>query len=132
VVSGGESAMAGRRRGGGHRLGVHGAAEVAVVMEEHVSGWRWCSTGSQPRQMKEVAGSVLQRFLAADGGSAAGLAWLRGAREWCTMVSASTLGAEEHGDEGAEADSERQSGLGGCSATAVGRGENGFSFGPAA
>jgi hypothetical protein len=51
--------------------------------------------------MKEAAGSVLQRFLAVDGGSAAGLAWLRGAREWCTVVSASRLGAEEHGDDGA-------------------------------
>jgi hypothetical protein len=76
------------------------------MAEEHVGGQRWRSMGRWPQQMKEVAGSVLQRFLAADGGSAAGLAWLRGARERCTVVSASTLGAEEHGDERAEADGE--------------------------
>jgi hypothetical protein len=35
--------------------------------------------GRRPRQMKEAASSVLQRFLAVDGGLAAGLAWLRGA-----------------------------------------------------
>jgi hypothetical protein len=49
---------------------------------------------------------VLRRFLAADGGLAAGLAWLRGAREWCAVVNASALRAEERGDEGAEADDE--------------------------
>jgi hypothetical protein len=32
--------------------------------------------------------------------------WLRGARERCGVVSASALGAEECGDDGAEADGE--------------------------
>jgi hypothetical protein len=40
------------------------------------------------------------------------------------------LGVGEHDDEGAEVDGERQSEVGGHSTTAVGRGENGFSFGP--
>jgi hypothetical protein len=44
----------------------------------------------------------------------------------------SSLGAEGHGDEGLEADDERQSGVGGRSVAAAGRGENGFSFGPTA
>jgi hypothetical protein len=49
---------------------------------------------------------VLRRFLTADSGSAAGLVWFRGARERCAVVSTSTLGAEECGDEGAEVDGE--------------------------
>jgi hypothetical protein len=56
--------------------------------------------------VKEAVGSVLQRFLAADGGSTASLAWLRGARERCMVVSTSALGAEERDDEGVEADDE--------------------------
>jgi hypothetical protein len=76
------------------------------VMEEHVGGRRWRLTGRQPRQVKEAASSVLRRFLAADGGSAAGLAWLRGARERCTVVRTLALGAEERGNEGVEADGE--------------------------
>jgi hypothetical protein len=99
------------------------------VTEEHIGGQRWPSMGRQPQQLKEVAGSVLQRFLAVDGGSATGSVWLRGAREWCTVVSASVLGAKEHDDEEAEAEGKRQSGVGGRSAAVAGRGENGFSFG---
>jgi hypothetical protein len=76
------------------------------VMDEHVGGRRWRSTVRRPRQMKEAAGSVLQCFLEEDSGSAAGLAWLRGARERCGVVGASALGAEGHDDEGAEADCE--------------------------
>jgi hypothetical protein len=49
---------------------------------------------------------VLRRLLAADGGSAAGLAWFRGARERCGVVGALALGAVERGDERAEADGE--------------------------
>jgi hypothetical protein len=60
--------------------------------------------GRQPRQVKEAADLLLRRFLAADSGSAAGLAWLRGTRERCAVVGASALGAEERGDGGAEAD----------------------------
>jgi hypothetical protein len=45
----------------------------------------------RPQQMKEATGSVLQRFLAEDGGSAAGLAWLRGAWERCAVASARRL-----------------------------------------
>jgi hypothetical protein len=56
--------------------------------------------------MKEAVDSVLQRFLEEDNGSAAGLAWLRGARERCGVVGASAHGAEGCGDEGAEADCE--------------------------
>jgi hypothetical protein len=48
------------------------------------------------------------------------------------VVSASVLGAEERGDEGAEADDERQSGVDGHSVAVAGRGENGFSLGPTA
>jgi hypothetical protein len=62
--------------------------------------------GRWPRQPKEAASSVLRWFLAADGGSGAGFAWLRCARERCGVVGASTLGAEECGDEGVEADDE--------------------------
>jgi hypothetical protein len=72
------------------------------VMEEHVGGRRWCSMGGQPQQPKEAAGSVLLRLLAADGGSAAGLAWRRGARERLGVVGASALEVEECGDKGAE------------------------------
>jgi hypothetical protein len=107
-------------------------AEVAVVTEEHVGGQRWRSMGRRPPQMKEAAGSVLQLFLATDSGSVASLAWLRGARERCAVVNASALGAEEHDDEGAEVDSERQSGVGGRSVAVARRGENDFSFGPTA
>jgi hypothetical protein len=82
--------------------------------------------------MKEATGSVLQRFFAVDGGSAVSLAWLRGAREWCAVVNASAIGKDERGNEGAEADGERQSGVGGRSAAIAGRGENNFSFGPTA
>jgi hypothetical protein len=67
-------------------------------MEEHVGGRRWCSMGGRPQKMKEAASSVLQRFFAVDGGSGAGLAWLRGARERCTVVNASALGAEANGE----------------------------------
>jgi hypothetical protein len=72
------------------------------VMEEHVGGRRWCSMGGQPQQPKEAAGLVLLRLLAADGGSAAGLAWRRGARERLGVVGASALEVEECGDKGAE------------------------------
>jgi hypothetical protein len=58
--------------------------------------------GGRPWQQKEAAGSVLRRLLAADDGSAASLAWRRGAREWCGVVGASALGAEDCSDEGAE------------------------------
>jgi hypothetical protein len=51
------------------------------VTKEHVGGRRWRSV--------------------------AGLAWLRGALEWCVVVSASAHGAEERSDEAAEADIER-------------------------
>jgi hypothetical protein len=70
------------------------------VTEEHVGGQRWRSMGRRPQQLKEAAGSVLRRFLAADSGLAADLAWLRGTRERCGVVGASALGAEERGDEG--------------------------------
>jgi hypothetical protein len=43
-------------------------------------GRRLRSMGGCPHQLKEVAGSGLRRLLAADGGSAAGLAWRRGTR----------------------------------------------------
>jgi hypothetical protein len=107
-VGGGEPMMAGRRSGGGRRLGVHGAAVSSGKGHcsdgEHVNGWRWRSTGRRPRQVKEAANSVLQRFLVADGGSVTSFAWLRGSRERCVVVSTSALGAEERGDEGAEMD----------------------------
>jgi hypothetical protein len=54
--------------------------EDAAVTEEHVSSRRWHLMGWRPQQMKEAAGSVLQWFLAVDGGSVVGLAWLKGAR----------------------------------------------------
>jgi hypothetical protein len=44
------------------------------VIEEHVGGRRWRLTGRRPRQTKEAVGLVLQRFLAEDSGSVAGLA----------------------------------------------------------
>jgi hypothetical protein len=66
----------------------------------------------------------------ADGGSAAGLAWLRGTRERCAVVSASSLGAEERGDEGVEAHGESR--VGWHLVAVTGRGKNGFSFGPTA
>jgi hypothetical protein len=72
------------------------------VMEEHVGGRRWRSMGWRTRQPKAVADSMLRRFLLADSGSAAGLAWRRGPRERCGVVGASALGAEKCGDEGAE------------------------------
>jgi hypothetical protein len=59
-----------------------------MVMEEHVGGQRWRSMGRWPQQMKEEAGSALQRFLVEDTGSAASLAWLRGTREQCVVASA--------------------------------------------
>jgi hypothetical protein len=68
-VGSGEPATAGRKRGGEHRLGVHGAAVS--------SGGGHCGDGGAHRwpevalDGKAVAGSVLRRFLAADGGSAA-------------------------------------------------------------
>jgi hypothetical protein len=99
------------------------------VIEEHIGGRRWRSTGRRPRQPKEVAGSVLQWFLAGDGGSAGGLAWLRGAREWCGVVGASALGAEECGDEGAEAEGKSRvewAVFSGCR----GKRRDGFSYGP--
>jgi hypothetical protein len=99
------------------------------MTEEHVGGRRWRLTGRRPQQMKEATSSVLQRFFAVDGGSAVGLAWLRGAREWCAVVNALAIGKEERSNEGAEADGERQSGVGGRSAAVAGRGENSFSFG---
>jgi hypothetical protein len=94
------------------------------VMEEHVGVRRWCSTGRWPQQTKEAGGSVLQWFLAVDGGSVAGLAWLRGAREQCAVVGALALGVE--------VDDERQSGVGLSSTAVAGRGENGFSLRPTA
>jgi hypothetical protein len=75
-------------------------------MEEHIDGWRWHSMGRRSQQPKEAVGLVLRQFLTTDGGSAADLAWLRGAREWCGVVGASALGAEEHDNEGVEADGE--------------------------
>jgi hypothetical protein len=75
------------------------------VMEEHVGGRRSRSMGRQPRKMKEAASSVLQRFLAVDSGSAAGLVWLRGAQKRCAVVSASAHGAEEHGERHSRATS---------------------------
>jgi hypothetical protein len=62
--------------------------------------------GRRPRQLKEAAGLLLRWFLMVDGGSAAGLAWHRGAREQCAVVSTLALGVEESGDEGVGADSE--------------------------
>jgi hypothetical protein len=100
-VGGGEPAMIGWRSGGERWLGVCGA-EVAMAMEEHAGGWRWHSMGGRPRQLKEAADLVLRRLLAADGGSAASLAWRRGTRGRCGLVVASTLGAKECGGEGAE------------------------------
>jgi hypothetical protein len=94
-VSGVEPATVGRRRGGERRLRVCGGAVS--------SGGGRCGDGGA-RRWPEVAldgraaGSVLQRLLAADGGSAAGLAWHRGARERCGW---SALGAEVCSDEGA-------------------------------
>jgi hypothetical protein len=58
-------------------------------------GWR-------PRQLKEVVGLVLQRLLAADGGSATGLVCRGGTRERCGVVGALALGTEECSDKGAE------------------------------
>jgi hypothetical protein len=100
-VGGGEPAMIGWRSGGERWLGVRGA-KVAMVMEEHAGGRRWHSMGGRPRQLKEAADLVLRRLLAADGGSAASLAWRRGTRGRCGLVVASTLGAKECGGEGAE------------------------------
>jgi hypothetical protein len=62
--------------------------------------------GGCPQHLKEVAGLALRRLLAADGGSAAGLAWRRGTRWRCGVVGASALGANECGNEGAEERSE--------------------------
>jgi hypothetical protein len=45
------------------------------------------------------------------------------------VVNALAIGKEERSNEGAEADGERQSGVGGRSAAVAGRGENSFSFG---
>jgi hypothetical protein len=59
--------------------------------------------GRWPRQPKEAAGSVLRRFLAADNGSAAGS---RGSEAHESSAGWSALGAEERGDERAEADGE--------------------------
>jgi hypothetical protein len=80
--------------------------------------------GRQPQQMKEVAGSVLQQFLAVDGGSAAGLAWLRGTQERCAVVSPLALGAEER--------SERQNGAASTRRLLLKEERTGFSFGPTA
>jgi hypothetical protein len=107
-VGSGEPATAGRKRGGEHRLRVHGAAVS--------SGGGHCGDGGAHR-WPEVAldGKVVS---ATEGGGRLGastvscgglwlsglLAWLRGAREWCGVVGASALGAEEHDNERAEAD----------------------------
>jgi hypothetical protein len=110
LVGGREPAMAGRRRGGECWLRVRRAAVSSGGCRCGDGGARrWSevrSTGRQPRQPKEAAGSVLRRFLAADGGSAASLAWLGGTRERCGVVGASALGGEECGNEGAEMDGE--------------------------
>jgi hypothetical protein len=101
------------------------------VTEEHVGGRRWRSTGGWPQQPKEAAGSVLRRLLAVDGGSAAGMAWHRGARERCGVVGASALGAEECGEQGAEKHSESRvewTAFYGCH----GKRRDGFSHGPTA
>jgi hypothetical protein len=109
-VGSGEPATVGRKRGGEHRLGVHGAAVS--------SGRGHCGDGGAHR-WPEVAldGKAVSTT---EGGGRLGastvscgrrwlsglLAWLRGAREWCGVVGASTLGAEERGDERAEEDGE--------------------------
>jgi hypothetical protein len=106
-IGGGELATAGQRRGGERRLRVCGAAVSSGGGRCGDGGARrWRLTGRWSPQPKEAAGSVLRRFLTADGGSTVGLAWLRGARERCGVVGTLTLGAEECGDEGAEADGE--------------------------
>jgi hypothetical protein len=69
-VGGGEPATVGQRRAGGRQLGVRGAAMSSGGGRCNDGGARrWCSTGRRSRQMKEVGGSVLQQFLAEDGGS---------------------------------------------------------------
>jgi hypothetical protein len=106
-------------------------AEVAAVTVEHVGGRRWRSTGWWPRQPKAVAGSMLRWFLMADSGSAAGLAWCRGPREWCGVVGASALGAEKCSDEGPEEHGESRVewvAFDGCR----GKRRDGFSHGPTA
>jgi hypothetical protein len=72
---------------------------------------------------------VLRRFLTVDGGSAAGLAWLRGTRERCGVVGASALGVEECGDERARMDSESRAELAAFGGY-HGKRRDGFSHGP--
>jgi hypothetical protein len=118
----GEPAMIGQRRGGERWLGVHGAAVSSGRGHCGDRGARrWPEValdGKAASATEGAAGSVLRRFLVADGGSAAGLGWLRGAREWCGVVGTSTLGAEKHGDERAEQSGQR-------STVVAGRGEMG-------
>jgi hypothetical protein len=79
----------------------------------------------------KAASLVLRRFLAANGGSAAGLVWLRGTRERCGVVGYSALGAEEHDDEGAEA-AVRAERSGQAFGGYHGKRRDGFSYGPTA
>jgi hypothetical protein len=73
-IDGGEPATAGRRRGGERRLGVCGAAVSSGGGRCSDRGaHRWAEVvGRWSRQLKEAAGSMLRRFLAADGGSVDG------------------------------------------------------------
>jgi hypothetical protein len=96
--------MAGRRGGGGRWLEVHG---VAVSL-----GRDCCSDGGAHRWLEVVLDG--KAASASEGGGRLGAStdscggrWLRGARERCAVVNTSALGAEEHNDEGAEADDER-------------------------
>jgi hypothetical protein len=68
-------------------------------------GTRWeGGLGNRRRQPTQC----FDGLLAADGGSVAGLAWRRGTRGRCGVVGASTLGAMECSDEGAEEHHERR------------------------
>jgi hypothetical protein len=100
-----------------------------MVTEEHVGGRRWRSMERRHWQLKEAVDLVLRQFLTVDGGSAAGLAWLRGTRERCGVVGASALGAEECGDERAEMHSESRAELAAFSGYHEKR-RDGFSHGP--
>jgi hypothetical protein len=93
------------------------------VAEEHIGSRRWHSMGRWPQQTKEVAGSVLRRFLAEDSGSAASLAWLRGAQERSKVTSAQRLEQRRRREVEWSA---------WCSAAIAEEERTGFSFGPTA
>jgi hypothetical protein len=121
-VGGAESAMTGWRRGGGHRLGVHRAAVS--------TGGGHCGDGGAHRWPEVVLDG--KAALANEGGGRVGALmvpcggqWLSGQLEVAHRRTRAVRGGQCSA-LGAEADGERQTGVGERSVAIAGRGENGL------